>query len=342
MTSHFSSEFGLPDSVPDVIGRNPLPALIVELPSERIVAVSQAARDLFAADGEDLIGLNLESLTADAPTDALDLLVAGRLNGYELTRQVRLNDGSVVPLQTWVRTIGEDVPPRHALYVFVTERRAVESLGSPLSEDFNALIGTLDVSLRIDRVRSDVDTISAGAPPELVGQSIFEIVHPDDLAGLMWALAQSTSTGKGVALHVHINRATGKKQLCQMLLLPTAPFPSFAFSLVSAERVETSLESDFEAPFGVRGTDVFGASRDLASLSEAQVPGISELSSRELDVLTRLLAGHRVPAIAGALFISQSTVRNHLSSIFKKLRVDSQQELINLLIARMDTSSSDK
>ena len=90
------------------------------------------------------------------------------------------------------------------------------------------------------------------------------------------------------------------------------------------------------------GLTFSGASRDLASLSEAQVPGISELSSRELDVLTRLLAGHRVPAIAGALFISQSTVRNHLSSIFKKLRVDSQQELINLLIARMDTSSSDK
>jgi DNA-binding NarL/FixJ family response regulator len=61
------------------------------------------------------------------------------------------------------------------------------------------------------------------------------------------------------------------------------------------------------------------------------VPGLAELSPRELDVLTRLLAGRRVPAIARVLFISQSTVRNHLSSVFRKLGVESQQELIDLL-----------
>lgn len=36
-------------------------------------------------------------------------------------------------------------------------------------------------------------------------------------------------------------------------------------------------------------------------------------------------------AIAKALYISQSTVRNHLSSAFRKLRVASQQELISLV-----------
>ncbi|MDT0260082.1 PAS domain S-box protein [Jatrophihabitans lederbergiae] len=69
---------------------------------------------------------------------------------------------------------------------------------------------------------------------------------------------------------------------------------------------------------------------DHAQLEE-NVPGLHRLSRRELEVVRRLLDGDRVPAIADQLFISQSTIRNHLSSVFRKLRVRSQQELIELL-----------
>jgi DNA-binding CsgD family transcriptional regulator len=341
-----SKEFSasaLPAGVLDVLAHNPLPALIVEVATETIVVASPPAEELFSPEGTELVGRKLESLFSDLPPSNLDLLVTGRLTGYETVRVVRTRDGSYVPFETWVRTLEEEVPPRHALFVFTTDVRPAQSLGAALSEEFNALIGTTDASLRIDRVRSNLDAISGGEPEGLVGRTIFEIIHPDDLAGLMWALAQSTATGKGVALHVHISRETEKAQLCQMLLLPTAPPPSFAFALVASERSEASSDTHVEMFLAeARATDVFGASRRLAGLSEAELPGLSELSSRELEVLTRLLAGHRVPAIAGALFISQSTVRNHLSSVFKKLGVESQQELIDLLLARMDTTSSDK
>lgn len=61
------------------------------------------------------------------------------------------------------------------------------------------------------------------------------------------------------------------------------------------------------------------------------VPGLHRLSRRELEVVRKLLDGDRVPAIAEQLFVSQSTIRNHLSSVFRKLRVRSQQELIELM-----------
>jgi DNA-binding CsgD family transcriptional regulator len=51
------------------------------------------------------------------------------------------------------------------------------------------------------------------------------------------------------------------------------------------------------------------------------------LSDREAQVVRLLVTGHRVSWIARHLFISQSTVRNHLSAVFRKLRVNSQQEL---------------
>ena len=60
------------------------------------------------------------------------------------------------------------------------------------------------------------------------------------------------------------------------------------------------------------------------------VPGLDRLTTREYDLLTRLLQGDRVPAIAIDLFLTQSTIRSHLASIFRKLDVTSQQKLLDL------------
>jgi DNA-binding CsgD family transcriptional regulator len=51
------------------------------------------------------------------------------------------------------------------------------------------------------------------------------------------------------------------------------------------------------------------------------------LSDREAQVVRLLVTGHGPPTIARLLFITQSTVRNHLVSVYRKLRVNSQEEL---------------
>jgi PAS domain S-box-containing protein len=58
------------------------------------------------------------------------------------------------------------------------------------------------------------------------------------------------------------------------------------------------------------------------------VPEMEELSPRERDVLDLLLEGHRVVTVSDELCVSTHTVRNHLKSIFRKLGVHSQAELI--------------
>jgi DNA-binding CsgD family transcriptional regulator len=55
------------------------------------------------------------------------------------------------------------------------------------------------------------------------------------------------------------------------------------------------------------------------------------LSTRELEIVTGLLAGERVAMTAKRMFLSPSTVRNHLTSVYRKLGVGSQQELLALL-----------
>jgi diguanylate cyclase (GGDEF)-like protein len=76
---------------------------------------------------------------------------------------------------------------------------------------------------------------------------------------------------------------------------------------------------------------------DMLKVARDQTPEVDlmseseKLSTRQLEVLRRLLAGERVPSIARALYLSQSTVRNHLSVIYQRLGVHSQEELIQLL-----------
>jgi DNA-binding CsgD family transcriptional regulator len=56
-----------------------------------------------------------------------------------------------------------------------------------------------------------------------------------------------------------------------------------------------------------------------------------ELSSRQREIVAKLVAGKRVPEIASDMYLSPSTIRNHLTAVFRKFGVHSQVELITLL-----------
>jgi DNA-binding CsgD family transcriptional regulator len=79
------------------------------------------------------------------------------------------------------------------------------------------------------------------------------------------------------------------------------------------------------------GSGVLSGVASVTSIADPYAtPGVTELSPRQWEVLTRLLRGERVPRIAEELFLSQSTVRNHLADMFKKMGVHSQEELLDL------------
>jgi DNA-binding NarL/FixJ family response regulator len=59
----------------------------------------------------------------------------------------------------------------------------------------------------------------------------------------------------------------------------------------------------------------------------------AELTDREREVLTEIGKGRRNKEIADTLFISEKTVKNHISNIFSKLEVNSRAEAA-LLAAR--------
>ena len=66
----------------------------------------------------------------------------------------------------------------------------------------------------------------------------------------------------------------------------------------------------------------------------AEIPELANLTSREWQTLSLFADGGRVAGIAEHLGLSQSTVRNHLSAIFRKVDVGSQAELLARLRSR--------
>jgi DNA-binding NarL/FixJ family response regulator len=64
------------------------------------------------------------------------------------------------------------------------------------------------------------------------------------------------------------------------------------------------------------------------SESEKTVSPIGELTRRELQVVTLMRTGATTAAIAEQLFISKTTVRNHIQNIFSKLKVHSRLEAV--------------
>jgi pimeloyl-ACP methyl ester carboxylesterase/DNA-binding CsgD family transcriptional regulator len=87
------------------------------------------------------------------------------------------------------------------------------------------------------------------------------------------------------------------------------------------------LESE---PAWARFKDAFSEFLGHDRIPASTSTGFSELTSRELDVLRHLARGLSNAEIAERIFISEKTVRNHLTSIFSKLHVDSRAKAIVL------------
>jgi DNA-binding NarL/FixJ family response regulator len=70
--------------------------------------------------------------------------------------------------------------------------------------------------------------------------------------------------------------------------------------------------------------------REIAATRQGpEARRINHLTPREREVTSLVAAGLRNKAIAKRLFISEATVRHHLSSAFSKLGVADRYELIS-------------
>lgn len=324
------------------VDQSPLPAVVLEVPSELIVVANRAAADLLTDGKESVDGRHLEEFLSDSPSGGLDLMRAGRLSGYETERNL---ERTGKPLQLWVRAIGTAEPVTRALAIMLPAGDRAVPLMPPMRDGGAPLVlGTTDAALHVERISSDVEPLLGLAPEEVAGRSVLALVDQGDAATMLLAVAEATHTGRGVTFSARCRRANrdggsrapdaADDPFCQLLVVPLEPAPSVGFMVLPGDgRIDSEASpSHIQAVMRTfaRTIDAAATSRDSSKVDHNGRPR-RPLSSREIDIVGRLLAGDRVPAIAKALFLSQSTVRNHLSAVFGKFGVNSQQELIDLL-----------
>ncbi len=107
---------------------------------------------------------------------------------------------------------------------------------------------------------------------------------------------------------------------------PSASSPETA----RAARLESTLQR-IASELALIGMD---GSFQVERLAPSELEGFKSLTRRETEVLRAIVTGDRVQTIAKTLNLAANTVRNHLKSIFIKLGVRSQVELVEKLKKR--------
>jgi PAS domain S-box-containing protein len=168
----------------------------------------------------------------------------------------------------------------------------------------------------------------------LVGASRFAMADyylGDLIRDVDQTLEHQATPGSRTQYEVPFVRPDGLRRWFRLNVIPKfEPTGHYSGSIVLCADVTDERADEPIDPLGLHGKQpLSGQDTDLAANAIAEL--MNSLSSREAVIVNRLLDGERVPEIARALFVSQSTVRNQLSAVFRKTNVASQPELIRLL-----------
>lgn len=313
-----------------IVQHSELPVVLIRLSDGGILAVSAETARLMGVPQAELPGRTVYEFSTESPTVPFRLVAEGHLSGYEAERRLRRSDGEISPMHLWIRAAGTSKPTEFAICVlWPAGRGSWTYLPGPAPDEPVPVVGTVNNRLEVAMVSEDVRALGVAAE-DLVGTSIFRILDDSSAADVLQAMAEAVRTQRALSVTVNV-RFEGRPIVVDLMLKPLIPSPSFAFSFLCDKHSQPLPLTDARSLNRLgHGLHALALAEAFRLLDEAQVPGTRALSSREIDIVARLLAGDRVPAIAKGMFLSPSTVRNHLSRAFRKLGVTSQQELIDL------------
>ncbi len=341
----------VPSSLKDLVESASVPLGLMELPSSKVLAVNEAmARALGQGPGT-LVGTTQLDLVVpeqrQMAQEALQALADGALTGYQAVRSFRAQDGPARDLCLWVSAV--EVEGGRVGLTSAVPMRGLTSPGDALTAALNAprpghiLLGTLDGQWRIDRVSHDVVEMLGYQPEEVAGSPVLGVLHPGDTGTFLAAVEHARTGHRAVQATVRLRSRAGDWVPVRAVLATISEDypPALAFAVASTDQGVTAPgPQDERSRLGADLQRIAGDLRfagvvpHLDRLPDmARFPALSRLTTREWEILVLLLEGERVAAIATDLYVSQSTVRNHLSSIFSKLGVHSQAELIHRLRA---------
>ncbi len=306
---------------------------------------NQHSAELFGVPLVRLVGTKNTDLLSPSHSvaQAFAALESGAVEVIGAERRI-LTPQQAVPVHVWSRAL--ELDGARALVSLYIPTTAVARLGRDPSAPWRDLtpvaIGTADLQWRIDAVSSDIAEIVGAAPAECLGTSLLDFVHPDDVSHLQRQLGPNRIVPRSHC-YVRVRKRDGSwGDVCVMVANLSDDSPErIAFAAIGVPHATNGPSPDRVRELELRLRHIGAEVRAAGVLDELEVmpaasdhPQLSELTSRQWEILSRLIRGDRAPTIAQALFVSQSTVRNHLATIYAKFGVHSQAELLARLRQR--------
>jgi PAS domain S-box-containing protein len=319
------------------------PIAVWDFPDGIVRLANQAAADLFSLTIDELVGQPIiDFLTPRHLVETTQQAIGAlAVDSVQADRRVVRPDGRSVPVRIWNRSV--HVNGLHCAVALIIPIADIALLGrdpaSPWRDLTPIAVGIMDHQWRIERLSSDVIYITGIEAAEYAGRSLLSLLHPDDATQLTqkkWTPGTTVTAcsrlrirhrdGSWLGLCLLIGPLGKDRADRSTFALITAPEPSPSWS--------DSRVSDLERRLRHIGAEVVasGVLETMGSVpARRDAPQMANLSSRQWDILNRLTRGDRVPTIAADLYLSQSTIRNHLSEIFRRFGVHSQSELLDVV-----------
>ena len=198
------------------------------------------------------------------------------------------------------------------------------------------IVATVDHGWRIrDFTPEAVELL--GWDPQERGAALVSTVHPDDVPQLLLIIGRSSAERHAAEARLRVRAADGSWPTlhCQVSPLCDHRPPRLAVALWPSPPTGRVDPGPGQPARLERLLRQIALEVQTAGLLDATVsgewsdnPALRDLSPKQWEVLSRLARGQRVPNIARDMYVTDSTVRNHLSAIFQKVGVHSQAELL--------------
>jgi DNA-binding CsgD family transcriptional regulator len=224
------------------------------------------------------------------------------------------------------------------------ERQPSPLAAHPGRPPVEVAVGTVDPSWIITSMSAAVEALVGLPSEEITGRRLLGWVDQRDVRTMLDA-GRLAHRERSTIVHVHVRNGSdgwtpvccvvtplvGSMDLCVILLAD--PAASAEADLRPADRARVARLEEHLWRIAAE-VEASGIPQRLVPLPDpARFPQMGGLSTRQSEVLLHLVRGERVPTIAEQLFLSQSTVRNHLAAIFRRFGVHSQAELLALFVA---------
>ena len=316
----------------------PVAAILTELTTHTFVAANDRAGEVFGTPANDLVGsdvlMRIHPDDREAARAGYAAMAGKVIDGYQVQRRIMRPDGTELIVSVSGRRVG-DARNLFGLWILVPESEPpnpVEMLviGAPA-----IVLAVTDHDWQIEYVSSDAELLGARGS-ELRGFPLTGLVHPSAATEFLAAAAQAAADHLAVTAvtRMRAGRERWADRYCLMVPICEHQPPRLGV-VISAGPTAAKLDGPGsqlnecvnQAALEARAVRTLDALPALARL-----PHGSELSARQTEIVARLVAGQRPPDIANSMFLSPSTVRNHLAAIYRKFGVHSQAELLAALL----------